>query len=129
MSPRVRGTLDGQDRADTCTFWRRPGRYGYELEVRGEGAANFSLEALRAGGTGGTEPNGGWQPIEGWSSVRSGSPVAGVIAVPKDQAEPSPNPAWVQLRLRVSRTSPNHTVQYEFYLDPGEIAPGPGGPS
>ena len=122
MSPRVRGTLDGQDRADTCTFWRRPGVYRYELEVRGKGGAEFCLEALGPGQVGSPDPGTGWETIEEWSSVPSGSRLAGVVAIPKNPLENRPGADWIQLRLRVSRTSPNQLVQYEFYLEPGEPA-------
>ncbi len=127
MSPKVRGTLDGQDRADTYTLWRKPGQYRYELEVRGEGSVSLLLEAFCPGGAVNPDSGGGWHVIAQQSSALSGSRAAGLAIVPEARIDPTSTLEWVQLRLRISRTVPTRSVDYEFYLDPGDqgLAPAP----
>jgi hypothetical protein len=124
VSPKVQGTLDGQDHADSYTLWRRPGRLRYELDVRGEGAVNLLLEALRLGSGGKAGTAAGWQVIEERPSVRCGSKLTGMVTVPEVPIDASLKVEWVELRLRISRAIPSKAVEYEFYLDPGDPVPG-----
>jgi hypothetical protein len=125
MSPRVRGTLDGQDHADTYALFRKPGQYRYELEVRGEGAVSLLLEAFRPGGGTSPESIAGWQVLAEQPSAPAGSRVSGSVTVPEASIAADSKVDWVRLRLRISRTVPTQSVEYEFYLDPGDHGPAP----
>ena len=120
MSTSVRGTFNGHDRADTYALWRKPGQYRYKMDVRGEGAVSLLLEAFSPGGAEAKAEPGGWLALADLPSARSGSTVAGVVTVPEMQIDPASKLEWVRLRLRISRIEPSQSVEYEFYLDPGE---------
>ncbi len=124
MSPRVRGTLDGRDRADTFVLWRKPGQYRYDLEVRGEGSVSMLLEAFTPGGTENPTLAGEWLPLANQPSAR-GSATSGLIIVPELRIDPTSRLEWVRLRLRISRIAPTQSVEYKFYLDPGEHGSAP----
>lgn len=124
VSPKVQGTLDGQDHADTYTLWRKPGQYRYELEVSGAGALNLRLEACRTTGDGKSGAASGWQVIEERLSIPCGSNVTGAVSVPEVPIDALLKVEWVQLRLRISRAVPTKAVGYEFTIDPGNPEPG-----
>jgi hypothetical protein len=119
MSTSVRGTFNGQDRSDTYALWRKPGQYRFKMDVRGEGAVSLLLEAFFPGGET-QSPAGGWLALADLPSARSGSTIAGQVTVPEVQIDPASKLEWVRLRLRISRIEPSQSVEYEFYLDPGE---------
>ncbi len=128
MSPRVQGTLGAQDQADMYTIWRKPGQHRFELEIRGEGAATLVLETSRSGET--LNPAAAaWRAIEERLAVRAGSRISGVVTVPEVPLDGSSNLEWVQLRVRIIRAVPVKSVEYDFYLAPGEPAPSPSPPS
>lgn len=119
MSTRLHGRLDEQDYSDTYTLWRRPGRWRYELIVRGEGAVGLRLEAVDAGGNGDPGSQGGWRVIEDRPAVPGGSRLDGSVTVPEVDLGPSAKVGWAQLRLRIFRATASRAVEYEFSLDGG----------
>lgn len=120
MSTSVRGTLDGQDRGDTYSLWRKPGQYRYKMDVRGEGTVSLLLEAFSPGGVEPYGPARGWLALVDLPSTRSRSTIAGQVTVPEVHIDPASKLEWVRLRLRISRIAPTQSVEYEFHLDPGE---------
>jgi hypothetical protein len=125
MSTRVRGTLDGQDRADTYALWRAPGHYRFELDVQGDGAVSLLLEARCSDGARSPGSTGGWKVIAERTTARSGLKITGLVTVPEVRINSAAKLGWVELRLRISRTTPAQSVEYEFYLDPGDQGPSP----
>jgi hypothetical protein len=118
MSPRVHGTLEGADQADTYMLWRRPGPHRFELDVRGEGAVSFVLEGLRPGEILNPESDGAWRTIEERTDVRSGARVSGTVVIPQAPIGDLASLEWVQLRVRISRAVPDKAVEYDFSLAP-----------
>ena len=118
------GTLDGEACCDTYEIWRRPGRCGYALRVRGAGAVHLVIEAHDPGGA---ADAGGWREVAEAPTVAGGSRVTGTVVVPEVRFGGSVSAEWVRLRVRISRTA-GTSVSYEFSLET-EAAPPAGPPS
>lgn len=117
MPTSVQGTLDEQDFSDTYSIWRRPGRYGYEFQVRGVGAVDLIVEARLSEDDGVGREAGSWEATEARPAIRGGSRITGTVNVPPARSRSGGVAPWIELRIRVVRVPQSKSVAYELKLE------------